>query len=112
MIESGYAGVPVVVAVVLGRGRELPVDGPMLTSTVALGHGAVVVGFGFCLGGGPWRPVACLGGGACVIPERSPMVVGARDTVLSAKNSATFRRYASGESGWLVCRKTQVFPSM
>ena len=42
----------------------LALDGHMPVVTVTLGRGGVVVQFGLSLGGGLWRPVVCLGGGA------------------------------------------------
>ena len=86
--------------------------GPMPVVTVALGRGGAVVLLGLSLGGGLWRPVVCLGGGARVFAGGAPMMVGARESVFSARYPVMLRRYAAGESGSLVWSRTQRFPSM
>ena len=81
-------------AVALGGGdfqmaAMLGGDRPVLE--MALAQGGVAVPLGVCLGG-LWRVGVCLVSGAIVFSGIVPMVVGARDSALVARNLVILRR--------------------
>ena len=65
--------------------------GPMPVVMMALGRGGAGVPLGVSAGG-LWRPVVCLGGGARMFTRGAPMIVGARESVFSARNSVILKR--------------------
>ena len=81
-------------AVALGGGDFQVADrlgGAQPVLQMALAQGGAVVPLGIRLGG-LWRVGVCLVGGAMVFSGIVPMMVGARDPVLVARNSVIVRR--------------------